>query len=152
MHTVAEKRLRTRCVKKVVTEFNEVTNQLTTMSDTPALYEDQMKSMNEKIQKWKFNVGTMQGKQGVLRLRLLELGVDVNKLTKSGPAVEGIHFRTTTTVAPSTTLTPSATVSRNEDLGTPVEMDVPKSTIQADIHLTPTVKLQLTFQHQHLVL
>ena len=67
-HTVAEKRLRTRCVEKVVKEFNEVSNQLTTMHDTLALYEDQMKSMNDKIQKWKFNVGTMEGKQGVLRL------------------------------------------------------------------------------------
>ena len=67
-HTVAEKRLRTRCVEKVVKKFNEVSNQLTTMRDTLALYEDQMKSMNDKIQKWKFNVGTMEGKQGVLRL------------------------------------------------------------------------------------
>ena len=48
--------------------------------------------MQTKIQQWAVNVGKMEGRQGVLRMHLLELGVDVNNLQKSGPALEGIHF------------------------------------------------------------
>ena len=70
----------------------------------------------------------------------MELGVDVNKLAKSGPVVEGIHFTaTTTTVAPSTTSAPSSTVSRPEDLGEPVALDLPTTTtVEVDIHPIPT--------------
>ena len=69
----------------------------------------------------------------------MELGVDVNKLTKSGPVVEGIHFTaTTTTVAPSTTSAPSSSVSRPEDLGEPVALDLPTTTVEVDIHPIPT--------------
>ena len=93
--------------------------------------------MQNKIQQWAVNVSKMEGRQGVLRMCLLELGVDVNALQKSGPALEGIHFATT--MPSSTTSSPSVTVSRPEDLGVPVPLDVPTSTIQADIHPTPPV-------------
>ena len=135
-HATAEKRLRSRLVNKTVIEFNEITKKIEEMKDELSLQVDQLKSMQNKIQQWAVNVGKMEGRQGVLRMHLLELGVDVNALQKSGPALEGIHFATA--VPPSTTSTPSATVSQPEDLGVPVQIDVPTSTIQADIHLTPT--------------
>ena len=127
--------MRLRLVNKTVTEFNEITTKIEEMKDELSLQVDQLKSMQTKIQQWAVNVGKMEGRQGVLRMRLLELGVDVNNLQKSGPALEGIHFGSA--ITPSST--PSATVSRPEDLGTPVEIDVPTSTIQADIHSTPAV-------------
>ena len=138
-HANAEKRLRIRCVNKVVSNFNEVTTELNAMRDTLNLYEDQVKSLNEKIQTWKFNIGKMEGKQGVLRLKLLELGVDVNSLTKAGHAVEGVHYTGESTTS-TTSATTSATMSDPHDLGQPVQVESPEtSTVQADVHHTPVV-------------
>ena len=138
-HANAEKRLRIRCVNKVVSNFNEVTTELNAMRDTLNLYEDQVKSLNEKIQTWKFNIGKMEGKQGVLHLKLLELGVDVNSLTKAGHAVEGVHYTGESTTSTTSTTT-SATMSDPHDLGQPVQVESPEtSTVQADVHHTPVV-------------
>ena len=118
-HALAEKKLRERLVRKVVKEYNDVTISLNSMKETLSLYLDQMKSMQEKIKTWSMNVGKMKGKQGVLRMKLLELGVSVDSLEKSDPAVEGIHFTARVTAPTSTTTTPSATVTHS-DLGDPV--------------------------------
>ena len=75
----------------------------------------------------------MEGRQGMLRMRLLELGVDVATLQKSGPALEGIHFTSKVT-----TSAPTATVSRPEDFGEPVALDLLTTTAEADIHPIPT--------------
>ena len=141
-HTNAEKRLRIRLVNKTVSEFNEVTSQLEEMKEQLSLYRDQVKSMEAKIQHWAVNVGKMEGKQGVLRLRLMELGVDANSLTKSGPALEGFHYTTTSTVATAapTHTTPTATVSHppdiEDDLGVPAPLSVAQSVVSADVHTT----------------
>ena len=136
----AEKRLRIRLVNKTVSEFNEVTSQLEEMKEQLSLYRDQVKSMEAKIQHWAVNVGKMEGKQGVLRLRLMELGVDANSLTKSGPALEGFHYTTTSTVATAapTHTTPTATVSHppdiEDDLWVPAPLSVTQSVVSADVH------------------
>ena len=133
-HSLAEKRLRQRCVDKVVNEFNEVTKEINTMKDSLNLYEDQIKSLNEKVQTWKFNVAKMEGKQGVLRLRLLEFGVDVNNLTKSGPALEGIHY----TVPTSSTTGTTSTISTPPDSNLNLEVSLKESSQMTivDIHHT----------------
>ena len=133
-HATAEKKLRTRLVNHTVSEFNAVTQKIDEMKDELALQADKLKSMQDKIQRWSLNIAKMEGNQGVLRMRLLELGVDVGALKKPGPGLEGIHF---TQMFPSTT--PSATVSRAEDLGQPVELETPTTTVEADIHPTPAV-------------
>ena len=146
-HTNAEKRLRMRLVNKTVSEFNKVTTQLEEMKEQLSLYRDQVKSMEAKIQQWAVNVRKMEGKQGVLRLRLMELGVDVNSLTKSGPALEGFHYTTTSTVATAapthttpTVTVPTATVSHppdiEDDLGLPAPLLVAQSVVSADVHTT----------------
>ena len=151
-HTNAEKRLRMRLVNKTVSEFNKVTTQLEEMKEQLSLYRDQVKSMEAKIQHWAVNVRKMEGKQGVLRLRLMELGVDVNSLTKSGPALEGFHYTTTSTVATAapthttptatvpTATVPTATVSHppeiEDDLGLPAPLSVAQSVVSADVHTT----------------
>ena len=118
-HALAEKKLKERLVRKVVKEYNDVTVSLNSMKETLSLYLDQMKSMQEKIKTWSMNVGQMEGKQGVLRMKLLELGVSVDSLEKSGPAVEERHFTVRVTAPTSTTTMPSATVTHS-DLGDPV--------------------------------
>ena len=128
-----KKKLRTRLVNKTVTEFNEITTKIKEMKDELSLQVDQLKSMQDKIKQWALNIGKMEGRQGVLRMRLLELGVDVATLQKSGPALEGIHFTSKVT-----TSAPTATVSRPEDLGEPVTLDLPTTTVEADIHPIPT--------------
>ena len=132
-HTAAEKKLRTRLVNKTVTEFNEITTKIEETKDGFSLQVDQLKSMQDEIKQWALNVGKMEGRQAVLRMRLLELGVDVATLQKSGPALEGIHFTSKVT-----TSAPTATVSRPEDLGEPVALDLPTTTVEADIHPIPT--------------
>ena len=136
-HTTAEKKLRTRLVNHTVSEFNGVTQKLDEMKDELSLQADKLKSMQDKIQQWSINISKMEGKQGVLRMRLLELGVDVSALKKPGPALEGIHFASVLPLTTSTT--PTATVSRAEDLGQPVELETPTTTVEADIHPTPPV-------------
>ena len=106
-HTTAEKKMRLRLVNKTVTKFNEITTKIEEMKDELSLQVDQLKSMQTKIQQWAVHVGKIEGRQGVLRMCLLELGVDVNNLQKSGPALEGIHFGSA--ITPSST--PSATVA-----------------------------------------
>ena len=138
-HAAAEKKLRERLVSKVVTEYNEITLSTNAMKEKLNLYWDQMKSMEEKIKTWSQNVSKMEGKQGVLRMRLLELGVDVASLQKAGPAIQGIHF--TSSAPPVTTLTtltttPSATVTQS-DLGVPVKTTDTSTTVSADVHPTP---------------
>ena len=122
-HTLAKKKLHERLVKKVINDYNDVTSQLNTMKETLNLYVDQMKSMETKIKTWSINVGKMEGKQGVLRMKLLELGVSADALKKTGPPVEGIHFTAQIPAVPTVTRVPT----------------LPTSTItQADIHATPT--------------
>ena len=135
-HAQAEKKLRTRLVNKVVGEFNTVTNKLNEMKDTLNLYQDQMASMEQKLKQWSSNVNLMEGKQGVLRLRLLELGVDANALTKTGPAVEGVHYTQKLT----TEATPTSTISvpPGGDMGVPVSVEGSDTTVHAEIHPTPT--------------
>ena len=135
-HATAEKKLRERLVGKVITEYNDVNAQLTSMKEKLSLYWDQMKSMEEKIKTWAQNVGKMEGRQGVIRLRLLELGVDANSLEKAGPALEGIHYTSATPVSTTSIATPSATVTQS-DLGMPIQVEDTGSQIQADIHPIP---------------
>ena len=134
-HSNAEKKLRSRLINNVVDEFNGVTSKLEEMKNELSLQADQLKSMQDKIRQWSLNIGKMEGKQGVLRMHLLELGVDVSALTKSGPALEGIHF--------AAKVTPTATVSQpdDDDLGQPVHLDIPTTTVEADIHPLPTVSV-----------
>ena len=58
-------------------------------------FEKQLQLMKQKITVWAQNVYQMEGKQGVLRLRLLELGVDVDKFSEGGSIVPGFQEFTT---------------------------------------------------------
>ena len=139
-HQLAEKKLRERLVNKVVKEYNECTISLNQMKDQLSLYWDQIKSMQANMKTWSQNVTKMEGKQGVLQLRLLELGVNVNSLQKEGPAIEGLHFTSKVPISTASTVStmPTATVSTPPDLGEPINIEQStSSTVVADIHPTP---------------
>ena len=130
-HQLAEKRLREHLANKVLNEFNECMTSLYQMKDQLSLYCDQIKSMQANMKSLVKNVSAMEGKQTVLRLRLMELGVDVGSLQKSGPAIEGLHFTSEIPVSTFST-TAMATVS------TPPDFDqAASSTVVADIHPVP---------------
>ena len=109
-------------------------------------FEKQVQSMKQKITVWAQNVYKMEGKQGVLRLRLIELGVDVNKFSEGGSIVPGFQEFTTPVEPPQkkAKTAPSATVSVPDDLGVPSDFtdQTPQVTISAEVHKTdlPTPK------------
>ena len=86
-------------------------------------YEKQLQSIKQKITVWAQNVYKMEGKQTVLRLRLLELGVDVDKFSEGGSIVPGFQEFTNLVEPPrkKAKTTPSATVSIPDDLGVPAD-------------------------------
>ena len=91
--------------------------------------------MEAKIKTWSMNVSKMEGRQGVLHMKLLELGVSVDSLEKTGPALEGIHFTATVPTVTGVSTLPTATVMQS-DLGVPVQVEDTSSIVQADIHPT----------------
>ena len=79
-------------------EYNEVTDsilnmkeQLVTMNDEVNAFQEQIDLMKQKITTWAAHVYKMEGRQGVLRLRLIKLGVNIDKLAEGGSVVPGFQ-------------------------------------------------------------
>ena len=142
----AEKGFRSRTANKIVNEYNEVTESILTMKETLVQMnsdvtnmEKELKSMKQKIDVFASNVYKMEGKQGVLRLRLIELGVTVDKFLEPGSIVQGFQeFQTPQEPPPKKART--ATVSKPEDLGTPPDFSdmTPTISISAEVHKSAT--------------
>ena len=147
--TIGEKRLRERLVTKAVDDFNSVNSTLESMNETINKQQVELASMAEKLEACTSNAKKMAMYQNSLREKLTELGVDVNKLSKTGVAVEGIHYtakRLTDSVAsnqvtadihptPSTPpmhKVPTATISKP-----PVSDETPDEIPSDDSALTP---------------
>ena len=152
--SLAEKMCRKRNAKKIFEEYNEVTKTildmketLVTMNEEVEEFEKQVHSMKQKITVWAQNVYKMEAKQGVLRLRLIELGVDTSKFSEGGSIVPGFQEFTDLVEPPTkkSKRTPTATVSRpDDDLGVPPDFtdQTTQVTVNAEVHktdqLTPT--------------
>ena len=147
--SLAEKLCRKRNAKKIFDEYNEVTETILNMKETLVNmneevqeFEKQVESMKQKITVWAQNVYKMEGKQGVLRLRLIELGVDIDKFSEGGSVVPGFQEFTDLVEPPTkkAKTTPTATVSRptNDDLGVPPDFTGQKTqvTVSAEVHKT----------------
>ena len=80
--------------------FHANTETLVDMNSEVNAFENQVQSMRQKINVWAQNVYKMEGKQGVLRLRLIELGVDVDKFSDGGSILPGFQEFTTPAVPP----------------------------------------------------
>ena len=146
----AEKCFRSRTANKIVNEYNEVSESILTMKETLVQMnsdvtnmEKELKSMKQKIDVFASNVYKMEGKQGVLRLRLIELGVTVDKFSEPGSIVQGFQeFKNPQ--EPPHKKSRTATVSKPEDIGTPPDFSdmTPTMSISAEVHtsaaLTPS--------------
>ena len=64
---------------------------LLNMHNEVQLLQNQIESINQKIHVWAGNVYKMEGRQGMLRAKLLDLGVDVEKISKKGSMVPDFH-------------------------------------------------------------
>ena len=62
----AEKKYRTRTAKDIMTQYSSITEELNSMKQKVVLYNNQIESMQEKVQKWAKNISLMEGKQAVL--------------------------------------------------------------------------------------
>ena len=155
-HDSATKALRTRLVNKVVTDFNEVTSAIEDMKLKLADYQSDFEKIIEKINKCSSNMNELEAKQIVLCSKMIALGVHSSTLTKTGKAIEGIHYTCTTAqteallqpAAPSQPAaplqpTPSTTVLTTSSVVPPqtastTEVDTSSTTIMADVHVSAT--------------
>ena len=97
--------------------------------------------METKIKTWSINVSKMEGKQGVLHMKLLELGVSADALEKTGPAVEGIHFTAQIPTVPTVTgvsTLPTSTITQADIRATPTSTTV-QTTVETTGSMQPSV-------------
>ena len=95
-HESATKALRTRCVNKVVSDFNEVTEAIDDMKQKLANYQEEFEKIVEKVNRCTSNMTQLEVQQTVLRSKMIALGMDASTLSKSGFAIEGIHYTSKT--------------------------------------------------------
>ena len=85
------------------------------MNDEVNVFQEQINSMKQEMETWAANVYKMEGGQGVLRLHLIELGVNIDKLAESGSVVPGFQdFLTPENPSPSKKRKPTSTAPNPE--------------------------------------
>ena len=142
---IAERFYRKRTAQSIMNEYNEVTNSILDMKEqlvnmNSEINEFQMKidSMKHKMYTWASNVYKMEGRQGVLRLQLIELGVDIDKLAEGGSVVPGFQtFLTPEEKLPAKKRKPTSTVTNpeHEQLGAPPDFTTENQVhIDAEVH------------------
>ena len=151
--SLAEKFYRKRTAQVVLDEYNEVTDsilnmkeQLVTMNDEVNAFQEQIDSMKQKITTWAANVYKMEGRQGVLRLRLMELGVNINKLAESGSVVPGFQdFLPPENLPPAKKRKPTSTEPNpeTEQLGAPPDFTSENAVqVNAEVHQASGLDLE----------
>ena len=96
--TNVEKFYRKRTANKILADYESVSDSivemksdLLNMHNEVQLLQNQIESINQKIHVWAGNVYKMEGRQGMLRAKLLDLGVDVEKISEKGFMVPDFH-------------------------------------------------------------
>ena len=151
--SLAEKFYRKRTAQVVLDEYSEVTDsilnmkeQLVTMNDEVNAFQEQIDSMKQKITTWAANVYKMEGRQGVLRLRLMELGVNINKLAESGSVVPGFQdFLPPENLPPAKKRKPTSTEPNpeTEQLGAPPDFTSENAVqVNAEVHQASGLDLE----------
>ena len=147
---MAEKFYRKRTAQNILNEYNEVTEsildmkeQLVNMNSEINAFQTKINSMKQKMNTWAANVYKMEGRQGVLRLKLIELGVDIDKLAEGGSVVPGFQtFLTPEAIEqpPAKKRKPTATVTNpNQQLGTPPDFTSEYQVqVDAEVHQEST--------------
>ena len=148
--SLAEKFYRKRTAQVVLEEYNQVTGsilnmkeQLVTMNDEMNAFQEQIDSMKQKITTWAGNVYKMEGRQSVLRLCLIKLGVNIDKLSEGGSVVPRFQdFLTPENPPPAKKRKPTSTAPNpeSEQLGTPPDFTSENAVqVSAEVHQSSTV-------------
>ena len=143
--TMAERFYRKRTAQSIMNEYKEVSTtiidmkeQLVNMNSQINEFQTKIDSMKHKMYTWASNVYKMEGRQGVLRLRLIELGVDIDKLAEGGSVVPGFQtFLTPEGQPPAKKSKPTATVTNpeHEQLGSPPDFTAENlHHVDAEVH------------------
>ena len=91
-HRDGEKKLRERLVNQVLQDFNDVTDAIENMKDKLSDCQDQIQKMMDKASDCSSSLTKLQAEQSVLRAKMIALGVDATKISKTGHVVPGVHF------------------------------------------------------------
>ena len=91
-HREGEKKLRERLVNQVLQDFNDVTDAIENMKDKLSDCQDQIQKMMDKASDCSSSLTKLQAEQSVLRAKMIALGVDATKISKTGHVVPGVHF------------------------------------------------------------
>ena len=87
----AEKKYHARTARAIMADYNAVSDSLKTMKTELVGFHQEMKSMESKIQIWSRNVNLMELRQLQLRLKLMDLGVNITSFSNQGTFVEGFQ-------------------------------------------------------------
>ena len=110
------------------------------MHNEVQLLQNQIESINQKIHVWAGNVYKIKGRQGMLRAKLLDLGVDVEKISEKGSMVPDFHKITS---QPTPQKKPTDTVS-NQTTQETTPQQKPSQTVSRIIN--PTIGRQFNLK------
>ena len=154
----AEKKYRASTARAIMGDYNAVSDSLKTMKTELVGFHQEMKSIESKIQIWSRNVNLMESRQSQLRLKLMDLGVNISSFSEQGTFVEGFQelistpatssaTPTTASLGAPTTVTSSGTSTTdidNTSLGSPPAAFTSKKdnavSTTAEVHAESTAK------------
>ena len=112
---------RARTARAIMADYNAVSDSLKTMKTELVGFHQEMKSMESKIQIWSRNVNLMESRQSQLRLKLMDLGVNITSFSNQGTFVEGFQEIISTPAGYSGAPTPvsSSSIPTAASLGAP---------------------------------
>ena len=82
----AAKLLRQRLTSSLTQEYNDTNDRLAQIKSDIDKYEVQKQEIEKILEEWKRNYATMEGRQGVVRMRLIEMGIKASELKDAGGA------------------------------------------------------------------
>ena len=89
--TTGVKLMRVRLTEELIRNHNEVIDSLNFFQTKIREMEVEKQSIEETLEKWRSNYALLEGKQGVMRMKLMDMGVNSEKLkSMGGPPIESI--------------------------------------------------------------
>ena len=101
----AEKKYRARTARAIMGDYNAVSDSLKTMKTELVGFHQEMKSMEVQNTNLERNVNLMESRQSQLRLKLMDLGVNISSFSEQGTFVEGFQELISTPATSSATPT-----------------------------------------------
>ena len=133
----AEKKFRSRTARTIMEEYRGVSDSLKDMKTDLVKFHQEMKAMKSKIDVWSKNVNLMESRQAQLRIKLTELGVNINSFSEQSSFVPGFHELCSTADSSLGVSSPAkapTTLPADNSLGAPSHTKAP-TTLLADSSL-----------------